>query len=301
MPIISANWAEALDPIVHHWFEMGVQMRPSLLETFFNVQLSVNSDEQVGGIGGVSVDAWDNYEKAGQVSSVDFSKGYIKTYTHKEYPLDLDIQRKMLDDNKYPQITQAAQRLGISAMRKREIDAASVFNNAFSDTFAGADAVGLCSLAHPNSPDASGTTQANEGTLVLNKQNVRTTREAMMVFTDDKGNKLAVTPDVLLVPPALEDDAIPIANSLFDPASANNAVNPMAGRLRVVTWHYLTDSTAWFLIDSVQMKQSLDWFNRIPLSINRKVQDETLVATWRAYMRYAFGWSDWRWIYGQNG
>jgi hypothetical protein len=301
MPVLERQWTEALDPIIHHWFEIGIQMRAPVAPLLFNVQGSVRSDEQIGGIGGVSVDAWDNYEKDGNVSEVDFNKGYIKTYTHKEYPLDMTIERKFMDDNMYPQITQPSMRLGISAMRKREVDAASVFNNAFSASYTGGDAVALCSASHPHSPDAAGTTQSNTGTTALSASAVASTRVSMMAFTDDKGNKLGITPDTILVPPGLEDTALVIAKSLNDPTSANNSINPQENRFNIVTWHYLTDANDWFMIDSVQMKQSLDWFNRVPLSINLKGgQDTTLKATWRAYMRYSFGFSDWRWIFGQH-
>jgi hypothetical protein len=44
----------------------------------------------------------------------------------------------------------------------------------------------------------------------------------------------------------------------------------------------------------------LYWFNRDPLSILPKVEDKTVAATWVAYMRYSYGWSDFRWVYGNN-
>lgn len=300
MPIRSTNWAEALEPVIHHWFETGMQMRTPVAPQLFNVQTSARDHEKVGGIGGLGVDVFDNYENANMIGEFDFDKGYIKTYTHREYPAKITIQRKMLDDNLYPQITDAARRVGVATMRKKEIDAASVFNNAFSASFTGADAVALCSDSHPQSPDRAGSTQDNNFALVLNKTNLRTVREAMMAFTDDRGNKLGITPDLLLVPPALEDDALPLVQSALDPSSANNAINPMASRFKVVTWHYLTDSNAWFLIDSTQMKLSLDWFTRTPETLTREVRDETLSSSWIAYMRYSFGWSDWRWVAGSN-
>lgn len=299
MPIQSASWAEALDPIMNHWFEIGMNLRPPMMSQLFNVQRSANSDEKVGGIGGIGVDAWDSYENTGKVQQVDFDKGYIKTYTHVEKVVELEIQRKMLADNKYPQITAAAQRLGVSAAQKRELDAASLFNSAFTGT-SGPDSVSLCSNSHPLSPNKTGSTQDNYLTLALTKANVATAREQMMAFTDDAGNILGITPNLLLVPPELEDEAIEITASLLDPTSGNNTVNPMNGRFRVMAWHYLTDANAWFLIDSVMMKMALDWFDREPLQITRKVQDETLRATYVAYMRYSFGWSDFRWIIGSN-
>lgn len=298
--LISENWADALDPIVRKWFEQGYARRPQLLAALFNVQTSQRAYEEVSGVGAVGIDAWENYEMTGVVSEVDFDQGYKSTFTHKEYPLKIGIKSKLLADNNFAEIMNIPTKLGDSAALKREVDAASVFNNAFSDTFAGADSVGLCSDAHPYSPTKTGSTQDNEFTLALTKDNVGAIREAMMAFTDDNGNKVAVTPNLLLVPPALEDEALVIARSLNDPTSANNAINPQAGRWQVQPWHFLTDANAWFMIDQALMKMALEWFDRVPLGINPMVEDKTIEAHWIAYMRYSFGWSDWRWVAGSN-
>lgn len=302
MAIISEQWAELLDPGIHHFFEQGFARRTPVAPSLFNIQRSMKSDEDVVGIGAVGIDAWDNYENAGVASVADFDQGYKKTYTHKEYPLEMIVERKLLEDDQYNQINRMAFRMGDSAALKRETDAASVFNNAFTDTdpYDGADGVGLCSAAHPNSPAKTGATQSNEDTLPLTKTNVATVRERMMAFTDDAENLVAVNPRLLLVPPELEDEALVIANSLFDPDSGNNAINPQSTRFSVLTWHYLTDANAWFMIDPDLMMMGLDWFDRVPLQINLKNTDRTLKSTWIAYMRYSYGWSDWRWIYGNN-
>ena len=298
--LISENWADALDPIVRMWFEQGYSRRPSLLNTLFNVQTSSRAYEEISGVGAVGVDAWEQWENTGKVGQADFDQGYKTTFTHREYPLEVAIRRKLVADSNFQEVFNIPRRMGDSASLKREIDGAGVFINAFTDTFAGADSVGLCSTAHPFSPMKTGSTQSNEFTYPMTKDNVRLMREAMMAFTDDNGNKVAVTPNLLLYPSTLEDDAIPIIGSPLDPGSANNAINPQAGRWQGQSWHYLTDSNAWFMIDTNLMRESLFWFDHSALTINPKVEDKTLVATWIAYMRYSFGWADWRWIAGSN-
>lgn len=300
MVLISENWADALDPIVRYRFELGFSRRPSLINTLFNVQRSQRSYEQASGIGAMGIDAWGQWEQSGTVGQAGFDQGYKTTFTHKEYPLEHKISRKLLDDSMWNEINSGATKLGDSAALKREVDAASVFINAFTDTFAGADAVGLVSTAHPLNPVKTGTTQSNEFTLSLTKDNVATIREAMMALTDDNGNLVAVNPNAILVPPELEDEALVISKSMLDPTTDSNAVNPQNGRFNIIVWHYLTDSNAWFMLDTNLMKDNLLWFDRVPLSITPKVEDKTLVATWIAYMRYSYGWSDWKWVAGSN-
>lgn len=304
MPIVSAPdglWADALDPIVRKWFLQGFSRRASLLPSLFNMQSSARAYEEISSIGAIGIDAWKNYNKSGQVSEADFDQGYKKTYTHVEYPLDFAIERKTIDDSQHREVFDAAARIGDSAAVFRETEGASVFNNAFSSSFVGADAVALCSDSHPYGPQKPSATQDNKGTAALTKDNVSIAREAMMAFTDDNGNKVAVTPTHILVPPSLEDEALEISKSLLDPTSANNTINAHAGRFQVIVWHYLTDSNNWFMLDMPLMKMSLDWFDRAPLTIGlRDGDDRTLRAYWRAYQRFSYGFSDWRWIYGNE-
>lgn len=298
-PMRSSNWAELLIPVIYQFYDIGRSLRPTLRESLFNVLRSNRSKEESVGYGGISSDAWDNYAKSGQKSMVDFDKGYTATYNHIEYPVQFMIERRLMDDDQYGIIAgERARKLGISAAQKMERDAASVFNNAFSTSFNGPDGKPLCSTTHPRNPNKSGNL-SNSGTAALSAANLGLARQALMATEDDAGNILGMTPDTLLVPPELEDAALEIVNSVQDPTNANNTINPQAGRYQVVPWHYLTDSNNWFVIDSVWMRESLKWYERVPLEI-RLVDESTTEAVYEAYMRYSFGWDDWRWVYGNN-
>ena len=304
MAIVSAVgglWADILDPIVQFNMDLAFNRRASLIPTLYNVRGSTRAYEQMSGVGAISPDSFENYKNSGQVSEVSFDQMYKTTFTHVEYPVDFWVERKTIDDNQQGDVIMAAQRIGDAAAVFREQKGASVFNNAFSTDYLGGDGDALCSDSHAHSPQKTGVTQDNKFTLALSKANIRTVREAMMAFTDDNGNKMAVTPDMILVPPSLEDDALEIVGSALDPNTANNTINPQFGRFKVQVWHYLTDSTAWFMIDSGLMKQSLFWFDRTPFSVKlRDGDDRTLKAYWRAYQRFSYGFSDWRWIAGSN-
>jgi len=299
MPQTSAQWAEALAPGIREWFSIGYQNRPSLISQFFNVQTSENAEESFYSFGAVAPDAWDEYERTGIVPKVGFDKGYKTTITHKEYPLEMDIQRKLIDDNKYANVVDLATQMGSSAALKREKDAASVFINSASSSFVGGDAVALCSNSHPYSPTKSATTQDNYDALTLTATNVETIRQKMRAVKDDTGNLAGVNPDLLIVADGgtLENDAKIITQTDGKVGSADNDVNVQKGRFGYVVHPYLTSATQWFMADSRMMKQSLFWFDRSNLNIKLKDgQDTTLFSTWIGYMRYGFGWRDWRWI-----
>ena len=86
------------------------------------------------------------------------------------------------------------------------------------------------------------------------------------------------------------------------PDTANYVANLAQDRgIRMVMWDYLTDSNAWFLIDSQLAKLYLNWFDRVPLEILLDpTSDFHLEARWRGYMRYSYGWSDYRFVIGSN-
>jgi phage major head subunit gpT-like protein len=296
MPQTSADWAEALAPGIREWFGIGYDNRPSYINQLFNVQTSQNAYENFMSMGSIAPDAWADYEKSGRPAEVSFDKGYESTFTHKEFVVRHKVQRKFIDDNKYPQVIDGVRQLGDSAALKRELDAASVFINAAVATVVGGDAVPLCDNSHPMSPTKSGTTQDNLDALAISAANVETVRQKMLTVKDDTGNIAGVIPDLLVVPSALENDAKIITQSDQKVGSTDNDINPQKGRLNYMVLPYLTSATQWFLVDSIKMKQSLFWFDRVPVSVKPEVGDTTLFATWIAYMRYSFGWRDWRWV-----
>lgn len=74
-------------------------------------------------------------------------------------------------------------------------------------------------------------------------------RTAMRKFKDDEGRPLNITPNVLLVGPALEHIALAIVNNdRLDDGKAN----PFKGTAEVVVDARITSDTAWFLLDTTK-------------------------------------------------
>ena len=302
MPERSSHWSQlvALDAPMTKQFYLGYGAveggrRNSLIPTLFNVQGSNTATEKSFGVGTLGSDGWTDFEDTGHVTYDDVPKGWDKTYTHAEFAKGVVVQRKLIDDNQTRIAFGQARALGDSAFRKREKDAADVFNNAFTDS--GPDGQSLCDTDHDRSAE-DGTDQSNEGSTALSKSAVQTTRLAMQEYTDSSGDIMDVRPDLLLVPPELEDTAAEITKSVLDPTSANNTINVNTGRFQVLTWHYLTDANNWFMIESSRMKQFLNWFERIPLEFAAEEDFSTIQRRYRAYMRYSLGYDAWQWIYG---
>ena len=306
MPLTAGNFADVLKPGLKSVFDIAVSRPRPVMEMLFGVQSSTRFEEQYQGMGAQGLVP----PFQGSVPYFDFDAGYRVDIRNYEFAMGVQIERRLIDDDQGGQIRSRAQNMADSFSQTIEQDAVNVFINGFTDSgtnrtgasMAGADGVGLLSTAHPYSPRNSGTTQANEGTLALNLNNLDTTRQAMRNFTDDKGNLLGISPDLLLVPPELERTATQMLSerAIYEPGSAQYDVNMFSGRLRPIVWDRLTDSNAWFMIDSTLMKSHLIWQWRIKPEFSQAEDFDGLTAKYRGYMRYGIGWTDWKWIYGQN-
>jgi len=293
---ISENWAELLEPGLKAIFFAqsdalaATAVRPQL----FNVMGSTKAQEYFLGGGGFG--DWEEYK--GSIEFDDYDQLFKTTLTHSEFVRGFKVERKLVEDDQYGMINQRPRGLALAAERTREKHAASIFNNAFSSSYVGGDAVALCG-SHPYSPE-NASTQANNGTTALSYDAVVATRTLMRSYKDDRGQLVPVNPDTILVPPGLEETAFGIMETLNKVDTGNYHANFVASKVnRVVVWDYLSDSNNWFLIDSAMAKIHLLWLDRTPLEFAMDpTSDFSLEARYRGYMRYSYGWSDWRWVYG---
>ena len=302
---ISEEWQYLLDPGIRRIFEVqrAALAAASLIPVLFNVQSSSKHAEYDLGVGGMG----DFQEYEGRIDYDDPEQLWRPSYTHVEYVKAFKVERKLYDDDQYNVINKRPAAFATAAVRTREKHAASVFNNSTTaGATAGFDAVGLVSNSHPYSP-SNATVQDNYLGLALSYDNLVTARQTMRAFTDDKGELVPINPQLLLVPPELENTANEIVKTMRgpdtqQPETANYLASLTQARgISYAVWDYLTDANLWFLIDPVLAKLYLNWFDRVPLEI---ALDPTggyqLEARWRGYMRYSFGWSDWRWILGSE-
>ncbi|ASJ24151.1 Mu-like prophage major head subunit gpT family protein [Laribacter hongkongensis] len=92
-----------------------------------------------------------------------------------------------------------------------------------------------------------GTKKLSIATLAAARASYGAARTAMKKFRDDEGRPLNITPSVLLVPSALEDDA----NLLMTVERLEDGKpNPYRNTATVVVAPWLTSDTAWFLLDT---------------------------------------------------
>jgi hypothetical protein len=304
-PMTSAEKARWVLPILRKTWdqEMNAVLSPAM--AFFGINSSTAAVEYSQGLGSVGlVNEYNSATAEAQGASIaydTFQELYEKTFTHKEYAKGIAIERKLFDDDQSGLIARKAQTLGLSFGRTRAYHAASVFNNAFSASFVGADAVALCSASHPINK-VSATTFSNAGTTALSYAAVVSTLIAGQSLLDDRSNPMPAMYNVLYVPVALQATAYEITKAIAKPGVADNDANFLQGAgLQVVVDPWLTDANNWFMIDAPEARNHMLWFNRVMPELDLDpASNFNLVAKYRGYMRYSFGWDDARFVYGHN-
>lgn len=147
------------------------------------------------------------------------------------------------------------------------------------------------------------TAQSNKAATTLNLDNFHTAWVAAKGFMDDRGEKVDVAFDLLVVPPALMTVAAQICDNREAYDTANREINPFEGKFRYIVSPYL-DSTAWVISSSVGVDKPIIFQLREGPELV-VWDDETIVAEgglryFKWYARYYVGYGDWRLAYMGN-
>ena len=111
---------------------------------------------------------------------------------------------------------------------------------------------------------------------------------------------------VLVVPPALEKEAVEITKSTLQSGSADNNVNYYNGFIDVVGSVYLGaanggSDTAWYVLALDEMQQSLRYVSLISPKIEREVDFDTKASRVSVDGAWAMGYSNFEFAAGSDG
>ncbi|PVX80048.1 Mu-like prophage major head subunit gpT family protein [Paraburkholderia unamae] len=172
------------------------------------------------------------------------------TVVNDDWEATVEVERNDIEDDNLGIYAPMAQSAGYSAKQLPDEIIFSVVNGAFEN--ACYDGQSFFSNAHP----VMGQPWSNRGTVKLSIASQAAAiaslgvgRTQLRKVTDNEGRPLNVSPNVLLVPPALED----IGNALMINDRLNDGMpNPYKGTMKVVCDARLTSDTAWYLLDTTK-------------------------------------------------
>lgn len=76
------------------------------------------------------------------------TESYITRYISRKFGLKLHVSEEALEDNKYPEVINAAKRLKRAAWKTVDVDCANVLNRAANASYLGGDGLSLASASH---------------------------------------------------------------------------------------------------------------------------------------------------------
>ena len=263
----------------------------------FNVRESSQYQEDTltaGGIGTLS-----QLAEGEALTYLSTNEGFRNTYTHLDYGNAFRITRRMLREDLYGTMEELASELALAARATEEVILAGHFNNGFDSGFTGPDGVELFSRAHVREDGGVG---ANEPSTDADLTQAGI-EQGFIDFSDFRtggGRRLVIEPACLVVPKELRFDAHQQMQSQYEPANANNAVNPVAGLVDVKVWHYLTDTDAWFLT-AEKRNHKMVLYDREQFWTDYEYDFDTKDYKVSGMFAQSSGWADWRGVYGSTG
>lgn len=302
--ITTSNFAKDLVPGVKTWFGQKYKEYPIEYLDIFEKGTSTRAFEEEAGVTGFGLAAVKT-EGSG-VAYDEQEQGFVSRYTHVTYGLGFIITREMYEDGIAVTVAlRRANALAFSIRQTKEIIGANVLNRAFNPSYTmgtASDGKELCATDHPNK---SGGTWRNELSTAADLSEAALEQACIDIaaFTTDRGLKIAIMPQKLVIPTALEFDAMRILESIGQSGTANNDINALRASKKfpqgIKVNHYLTDSDAWFILTNCP--DGLKYMERRPDAFGTENDFDTENAKFKATFRGSFGWSDPRGIFGSPG
>lgn len=237
--------------------------------------------------------------------SVKSLEGYSYVIKNDDWESTIEVDRNDFDDDQLGIYKPQAESAGNSAKQLPDEIVGDLVNGVF--TLTCFDGQYMCDTDH----QVAGASVSNKGVVVLSistlaaaQASFGVARTAMRKFKDEDGRPLSVRPNILMVPPALEDTANTLANN---ERLEDGKQNPYKGTFSVVVNDWLTSDTAWFLIDATKpVKPFIYQERKAPVFVSQTDMNADNVFMQKKYLfgaeaRAAGGYGFWQMIWGSTG
>ena len=227
------------------------------------------------------------------------------TIVNDDWETTVEVDRNDIEDDQIGIYAPMAQEAGFSSKQLPDEIDADLKNGAFA---------GICydgQYFYDTDHPVAGASVSNKGTAALSAATTAAAaasygaaRTAIMSITDDEGRPLALIPDVLEVPPALEATARLICES---DKLTDQSPNPWKGTARVMVNPRLTSTTAWFLhVTNRPLKPFVFQQRKAPVFVSQTDMNADNVFMRKNYLfgaeaRCAGGYGLWQMSYGSTG
>jgi phage major head subunit gpT-like protein len=222
-----------------------------------------------------------------------------------DFEATVEVDRNDIEDDQILGLAQQAQAAGQSAAELPSDIVFALLSQGFTNLCY--DGQPFFDIDHPvNGVSVSnkGTKKLSAATQVAAKASYGAARAAMRSFKDEEGASLKVRPTILVVPPALEDEANFLMTADRFP---DNTPNIYKGTAEVLVVPELTSDTQWFLLDTTRPVKPLIYQERKkPEFVEQTDYNADNVFMRKKFLfgaeaRAAGGYGFWQMAYGSTG
>ena len=237
----------------------------------------------------------------------DAQESYTARYTMETVALAFAVTEEAMEDNLYDTFAKLrAKGLARAMANTKQVKAANLFNNGFSDSIG--DGVAFFASTHPT------ISAGNQSNLIaasdLSESTLETALTNVQKIEDDRGILIGASSVSLHIPVdswAIADRVLSSPGTTqVSAAAANpntNAINATRHMGMLPDGFYVnrrfTDTTSWFI--KTDVPNGTKMFVRTPLQTKMEPDFDTGNLRFKARERYAFGVSDWRGWFGSQG
>jgi hypothetical protein len=302
-PLTDKQFVRLLDDRLTKVYHDQYKGLPDIRDKFFDVIKSSKAWHEYFSVGGVP----DPVAFNGTIEYQSVSPGYHTKIEPIEYAGGIEIQRRLIDTDRYDVIESRTKGLATAANRKMNKIAHEflIYHDSNAFTFMDSEeGVALCSDSHttktPNISTASGFD--NLSTLAFSATNLEALRIQSRGFRDDIGERIDTNFDTIIHGSSLSEAVWEVVKSEGKVDSAENNMNFHRGRWKTIELPLLDDydTNDWFIADSSAMKDSLKWVEGVPLEFNNTTDFDTMIRKYADYFVVGWGFTDWRWIIGSS-
>jgi len=301
MAISRAQLLKELLPGLNALFGLEYERYGEEHKEIFETETSERSFEEETKLSGFSAAPVKNEGSA--IAYDNAQEAWTARYQHETIALGFSLTEEAIEDNLYDSLSSRYTKALARAMSyTKQVKAANVLNNGFSNRYTGGAGVELFSTLHPL---VSGGTNSNEPATPadLNETSLEAAVIQIAAWTDERGLLIAAKPRKLVVPPSLMFVATRLLETELRVATNNNDINALKNNGSIpegyTVNHFLTDNNAWFLTTDVP--NGLKHFVRTPLATSMDGDFDTGNVRYKARERYSFGWSDPLGVFGSPG
>jgi hypothetical protein len=236
------------------------------------------------------------------VSSDSMGERIVTSYLHKTISLSFSITKEAMEDNLYKsQFPMQAVSLNKSLRTTKNVLGANVLNNAFNANYPTGDGQPICSVNHPIDGGVFANTLAVP--TAFSQAALQQLLIVMQKMPMQSGILAQTKAQKLIIPPELQFEASVVLNSTFQPATANNAINPINYNSYIPKGYkvnnFLTNPTAYFILTDAP--DGFKHFQRRPIETDTYADYMTEIVQCKATERYSMGITNTRACVGNIG